>query len=514
MSAEAFANNWSYLKVELNNLERLLLAAVAKQKKEQKESDRVLPHAADRASQHWLQGLISLDGPIGYDTPPPPRSGKPLTYQQQITNRLQATQAAGQMLALPALCDRLRLTIYEKNLILLGIAPEIHRRYAKLYEYLNDNNSHLLTVDLSLRLLCRNDQEWRLARNRLKPDTPLMQYQLIDVLANDDRPFLQHPIRLSADLVHYLLAEQTLPEDLERLLAADDRADATITALLPATAARTTSTQALPLALDAASVSGDTLLWQAVPTPLQSFVSSGFASHLVLPEKLRSALQQLAQAVKLGQQLDADWGFGPWQGRSLPGQCVLLVGAAGTGKAAAAAAIAQYAGLSLEQIDLSQNIPLKQLCQQLQRHPVPILLVCHAAHWLSRQADVSQPWLDRFFQLRQRSGCLTLFTVQRSILLPQKWRSQITQKLIFPQPNARDRAMIWQRAFPPQVTLDAAIDWEAVAGYALSGGEIMQTARTAALLALAEQGDTASELRITIAHLQSAITRKIFASKS
>jgi hypothetical protein len=503
MAVEAFTNNWAYLKVELNSLERLILTAVARQKKDQKEADRLLRTPADRAAQHWFQGLINLEGPIGYDSPPPVRTAKPQTYNQQLETRIQATQQTGKLLALPALCDRLKLTVYEKNLILLGIAPEIHRRYAKLYEYLNGNGSHLLTVDLSLRLLCRNDQEWRVARSRLKSDAPLLHYGLIDLLDHNDRAFLQHSIRLSADLVYYLLADQTLPEDLDRLLG-EGTADAAIVPLLQPTpiAPAISSEPDLPSALAAAN---PTQLWTEVPNGLQRFADGRFAGHLVLPERLRSGLYQVAQELKLGQQIDEDWGFGAWQGRSSMGQMVLMVGPAGTGKTAAAVAIAQFANLPIGQIDLTQPIVIESLCQQLYTHAVPILLVRNADRWLSRSTAVSETAIAQFCQLRSASGGLTIFSMRRSMALPQFWRQTLTQKLTFGKPNATDRQQIWRSAFPPPVTLDGAIDWAEVARQPLTGGEIMQVARSAALLALAEQGAETQELRITIGHIQSAL---------
>jgi ATPase family associated with various cellular activities (AAA) len=507
MAVEAFANNWAYLKVELNSLERLILTAVARQKKDQKEADRLLRTPADRAAQHWFQGIITnLEGPIGYDSPPPARSAKPQTYNQQLETRLQATQAAGKRLALPMLIDRLQLTVYEKNLILLGIAPEIHRRYAKLYEYLNGSSSHLLTVDLSLRLLCRNDQEWRAARSRLKPTAPLLHYQLIEILAHDDRAFLQHSIRLSGDLVNYLLADQTLPEDLDRLLGAADVMAPLLAPLLAATpiAPETSPESDLPAALAAA---GSPPLWTEVPNSLQSFADGRFAGHLVLPETVRSPLQRLAQELKFGPQIDEDWGFGAWQGGPTAGKMVLMVGPAGTGKTAAASAIAQFAQLPLVQIDLAQidlALDLETLCQQLQIHPVPILLVRNADRWLSRTAAVNPTAIAQFCQLRAQAGNLTVFSIRYPIALPQVWRQRLTQTLIFAKPNAPDRQQIWQSAFPPQVTFDPAIDWADMARHALTGGEIMQVARSAALLALAAAGD-GSELRVTIGVIQAAI---------
>jgi SpoVK/Ycf46/Vps4 family AAA+-type ATPase len=118
---------------------------------------------------------------------------------------------------------------------------------------------------------------------------------------------------------------------------------------------------------------------------------------------------------------------------------------------------------------------------------------------------VSQSAIAQFCQLRSASGGLTLFTLRRSVALPQFWRQTITQKFTFMPPNATDRAQIWRSAFPPQVTLAESINWAEVARHTLTGGEIMAVARSAALLALAEQGPETQALRITIGHLRSAL---------
>jgi hypothetical protein len=258
----------------------------------------------------------------------------------------------------------------------------------------------------------------------------------------------------------------------------------------------------LPSALAAAH---PTPLWTEVPNSLQSFADGRFAGHLVLPETLRSGLHQLAQELKLGSQIDQDWGFGAWQGSTMAGQMALMVGPAGTGKTAAAAAIAQFANQPLAQIDLAQPIDLESLAQQLQTDPMPILLVRNADRWLSRTAIVNATAIAQFCQLRAQAGNLTLFSMRRSVALPQFWRQRLTQKFTFGQPNATDRQQIWQSAFPPQVTLDGAIDWADIANHKLTGGEIMQVARSAALLALAAQGAATQKLHIAIGHLQSAL---------
>jgi hypothetical protein len=490
MPSDALTNNWAYLKIELNALERLLLTAVARQKKDQKQADRLLRTQADRAAQHWFQGLMNLEGPVGYDSPPP----RPVAKAAKTENAQESPQPqrSTEGLALPLLCQQLNLSSYEKNLILLAIAPEIHRRYAKLYEFLN-GGSALLTVDLSLRLLCRNDQEWRLARAKLKPDAPLLRYRLVEIVGQDDRAFLQHSVRLTVDLVHYLLSERTEMADLAQLLAIEE--PLSLPAATPATSPIVDVVPPLDRAMPLECP------WETVSLGLKNFaVGEGFASHLVLPETLRQTLAGLAAELRWGRSVDADWGFGAWQGRSQPGQWALFSGPAGTGKTAAAAAIAQAAGVPLAAVDWASEVDLSALVQALGGPDAPsVLLIRSAECGLGRQTGMDLAGLVR---VRSAAGLLTIFASRRAIALPAVWRSRITHRLSFKCPNRHDRQTIWRNAFPPQIELDPEIDWAALAARSLTGGAIVQVARSAAMLAAAD-----STHIITQSHLQRALER-------
>jgi hypothetical protein len=75
MSTESpvpFANNWAYLKTELSWLERLLMLAIARQRKEAKALGRVARTKADQVTSHWWQGLINVS-PRTYEEGPPPK---------------------------------------------------------------------------------------------------------------------------------------------------------------------------------------------------------------------------------------------------------------------------------------------------------------------------------------------------------------------------------------------------------------------------------------------------------
>jgi len=185
-----FADNWAYLKTELNWLDRLLMLAIARQRKEIATVEKVANTDADRVSAHWWKGIIAVSKP-GYDDcrvptqiftqlldpaaaqlPASDECKPAVGYQQQLEGRIQASAKESTVLALPSLRHYLNLTLFEKNLLLMALAPEINRRYGRLYHYLQTGQdkataSDLPTVDLVLRLLCRNDLERRRARAKL-----------------------------------------------------------------------------------------------------------------------------------------------------------------------------------------------------------------------------------------------------------------------------------------------------------------------------------------------------------
>ena len=451
MQAEPFLDNWTYLKVELNWLERLLLTAVARQRKETREIDRVAKTAADRATSHWWKGIVSLDGTIAHDSPVERRKSNSSeakgNYQQQIEARIRSSQQQGIQLALPDLCDRLRLNPFEKNLILMGLAPEVHRRYAQLYGYLQGKESErsdLPNVDLALRLFCRTDSEWRAARSSLTASSPLIQHQLIELLS-PTTPLLNRSIKLCDRLVDLLLSE-------------------------------------------------------SVRLPQIHHPGSASFPTLVLPESLLTDLKHLCHQIQFCAQVDQEWGFQSLDAARLPGIVAMMVGASGTGKLIAASAIAQALNTSLVQIDLATLNPLEQAdwMGTIVKQAPTVLLIKSAEIGLSRTSPTNQ--FHQFLAARRSSRSLTLLSVQRLPITGQRARSQIQQRLHFPLPDRAARLKLWQQAFSPQVPLSD-LDWNELAKFSLTGGEIGTIARSAAFFAAADS--TTLEMK----HLRQALRK-------
>jgi hypothetical protein len=423
--AEPFADNWAYLKVELNWLEKVLLTAATRQKKENREIDRLSKTKADRASSAWWQGLIEVEGRAGHDSPPP-TGGMP--YAQQLARRLEAT-ASGK-LALPSLCARLELGSFEKSVILMGLAAEVHRRYGQLYEYLCGPD-RLPTVDLALRLLCRDDRAWRQGRACLDADSKLRRYGLI-AFRGEAGPLRERSLFLSEDLVSFLLSEVPDGEWLDRLVGQESR-----------------------------------FLSKSV-FALGQYVEEGVAPQLVLPESVRVQAEGIAARLRSGMTATHDW-----QGVLEQGLILLLTGAKGTGKRSLVCGMAQAGGVTLMEVDLRDGGSAEAIVAEIERLRPEGLLVRSSGPWLGgMEADL---W-GRLVRSR-REARLTVFCSERAVAMGSGVRGCFDARIRLERPGVEARRLIWPGCFAPQVELDGAIDWDALARYELTGGEIAAVVR-------------------------------------
>ncbi|EDX83701.1 hypothetical protein S7335_1398 [Synechococcus sp. PCC 7335] len=464
-----FADNWAYLKTELAWLDRLLMLAVARQKKETKEVRKVAATHADTVSSHWWKGVILVPSP-GYDdrqVVPTSHSRKSIGYQDQLENRIKLTAEENIVLALPSLRNYLNLTLFEKNLILMVLAPEVSRRYGQLYHFLQTGEDSkracdLPMLDLALRLLCRNDLERRRARASLTGPQSLVKKQILRYVAPQVTTRLSSYLQLNEEWVDYLLEEQPDQQVLFKRLATPQAQS------VPALPAPTAATRAV-------KIRQPTVSWD----------------QLILPVPVISQLQTLCQQTSASLLT---------QTRS--GQTAILVGTRGTGKTMAAGAIATSLRQPLCELDLAE-VHLEDafsVLLTLDAIRYPVLLIKSASAWFGHRADLPAAALLQWLRKRQNAPSLTLFSTRYLHTIKASWRQQMDTISTFPLPHKLARKTLLRQAFSGVVCSDQ-INWENLAiQIKVSGGELSAIAQAAVAIAQSKQAKT-----VTFSHIQQAI---------
>ena len=447
-----FADNWAYLKTELNWLDRVLMMAVSRQKRELREVDDFATSMEDRVTSHWWKGIIAINRPPVYDNAQPPNSGKGRggSYTQQLQSRIQASHQKGIVLALPQLQEYLQLSQFEKNVILMALAPEINQRFGRIYSYLqyqhDESDWDLPTVNLCLRLLCRNDQEWRRSRPLLTSSSRLLDLGIVEWVNADDTTLLSRHLRINEEISNFLLSETPDLEVVEVLL---DH---------PTSAWNTGS--------ERSKIPDDP--WDS----------------LVLPNPIKTQLGTIATAAAV----------------SSAHPLVLFHGEKGTGKTKAAHVLAARLGLPLHPLNLGTVSPSQRetLLENLAELPPCVLLLESAHHWLGRSPDLD-PTLVRQFLAQARTlhseaegqpqPGLVILTTQHLQSIRPSWRMHIDSQIEFPYPDEAARKALWHQAIPKDLSKDRHISWTQLAAQLpLTGGEIFTLAQT--IVALAQKAES------------------------
>jgi hypothetical protein len=105
--------------------------------------------------------------------------------------------------------DRYDLTIFDLDVLLLALAPELDRRYEQTYAYLQNHVSRgWPTVDLALQLFSADAAQRLQDRRRFDPTAPLLAHGLLHLGAEPEpagASLLTHTLRLDEQIVRFLL---------------------------------------------------------------------------------------------------------------------------------------------------------------------------------------------------------------------------------------------------------------------------------------------------------------------
>jgi hypothetical protein len=218
---------------------------------------------------------------------------------------------------------------------------------------------------------------------------------------------------------------------------------------------------------------------------------------LVLPEADKQILEQIAAQVAHRFKVYETWKVGHSVNRGL-GISALFAGESGTGKTLAAEVLAKILDLDLYRIDLSSVVNkyigeteknLRRLFDAAEDSGV-VLFFDEADALFGKRSEVKDSH-DRYAnieinyllqRLESYNGLAILATNLKSAL-DQAFMRRLRFIVNFPFPSPAERLLIWRRAFPAGVPLDANLNFERLARLNLTGGNIHSIAINAAFLA-------------------------------
>ncbi len=221
-----------------------------------------------------------------------------------------------------------------------------------------------------------------------------------------------------------------------------------------------------------------------------------------LRDETTRELRTVAAHVTNQGRIYAGWGFEEQFSRGT-GVVALFSGPSGTGKTMAAEILATETGMELYKIDLSSVVSkyigeteenLEQIFTEAE-HSNAILLFDEADAVFGDRASVSEA-TDRYANvevnyLLQRiesyNGVVVLTTNYESNI-DSAFMRRIDHSVSFRRPREETRLAIWQGIFPEGTPVES-LDYEFLASFGLTGGDIRTIAQTAAILAAAEDSD-------------------------
>lgn len=131
------------------------------------------------------------------------------SLESHIHQRLAASAEKNIHLPLTRLTRLFHLSAFEEQCLLICLAPELDRKYEKLYAYLQDDVTRKKpSVDLAMSLARRSGQERIALRSSFHPKSLLIKYRLlslIDSQPNSPSPLISCYLKLDDRIVNYLL---------------------------------------------------------------------------------------------------------------------------------------------------------------------------------------------------------------------------------------------------------------------------------------------------------------------
>jgi SpoVK/Ycf46/Vps4 family AAA+-type ATPase len=234
-----YANSWEHLLDELKRLDLLIHLQVLKLRNRQsanpleqfkglvmseEEIAGLLTDTADSLGDENTLSTVVLESRKLNESLKKLESG--------IRERREASLKEGVYLSLPCLSQLFHLNAFEEQCLVIGLAPELDRKYERLYAYLHDDVTRKKpSVDLVQTLLCNTVQEKLESRLAFDPQGPLLKYRLLQLTESSPdgpAPLPSRLLKLDDRIGNFLLGFGQIDarfESIARLVAPQTEPD-------------------------------------------------------------------------------------------------------------------------------------------------------------------------------------------------------------------------------------------------------------------------------------------------
>jgi hypothetical protein len=227
-AAAAYAADWEHIADELRYLELLIRLRLLREQPKTQTNLLDQFRGLVLSDEEIARLLIDPERPYADDALPnhePEEQQELVQALRQLESRMQQRLAASTRdavsLSLPILAQLFHLTRFEERCLAICLAPELDRKYEKLYAYLQDDVTRKKpSADLVLNLLCQTMPERLAARAVFDPQAPLLKYRLIqmtDTSQDGPVPLLQRSLKLDDRIVNFLLGFRQMDVRLEHM---------------------------------------------------------------------------------------------------------------------------------------------------------------------------------------------------------------------------------------------------------------------------------------------------------
>ncbi|MGA7410474.1 MAG: ATP-binding protein [Bryobacteraceae bacterium] len=186
-SSPPYRDYREHLADELRRLDRLLHRSIRSQSAQAISEDQAA--RAIYISPVEVEWLLETDEKQSADSANVTEQAELERLRAEIDERIASSRAEGVFLPLAQLCDLFELSGFERDAILICLAPELRRKYDRLYAFVQDDITRKRpSVDLVLQLLCNNEAHRWNARCIFSEGATLLRAGLLEKVSDPHSP--------------------------------------------------------------------------------------------------------------------------------------------------------------------------------------------------------------------------------------------------------------------------------------------------------------------------------------